>query len=388
MFNMAKDQINDIFQTGLQPLLDWFYHHRRPLPWREHRTPWRVWVSEIMLQQTQVQTVIPYFLRFIQAFPSPEALSTADPATVYKLWEGLGYYSRCRNLIKGAAYVTTALNGIIPKTVDQLIKIPGIGPYTAGAIASLAFNEPAAAVDGNVLRVWSRLLNLPWRQGEAKDRLALSQSLQNAYNNLAESKQTAFRHAYADISESFIELGALICTPKQPKCDICPLQNACQALLANTVLDRPLKPIRKKKPVEYYTVIVLKDWEKNKFLLHQRRSTALLQHLWEWPRLEGTRTLAEIKTAFESTASKRIFIPLGTVTQTFTHLVWEITGYLIDTQNPKADLEQISGLIDDDPTIWQTEIEWVDATALSNYAMPKTMLELRQRMIQIEDTLV
>ena len=214
-----------------QALLRWFRENARDLPWRKNRTPYAVWVSEIMLQQTQVATVIDYFNRFMKRFPTVEKLARARQDTVLKMWEGLGYYTRGRNLHKAAKLITSDYSGQLPDTVDQLQKIPGIGRYTAGAIASIAFNRPAPILDGNVIRVLCRLFCI---DGNPMDTPVKNQ-LWDLADTLVHTKHPG------DFNEAMMELGATVCTPQNPSCLLCPLKNHCQAMKTGRQHELPVK---------------------------------------------------------------------------------------------------------------------------------------------------
>lgn len=273
-------------------LLAWFSAHARDLPWRRNRTPYRVWVAEIMLQQTRVDTVIPYYQRWMKAFPSWRALARAPQSEVLKCWEGLGYYSRARNLHAAAKIVIEKYNGSLSKAFTQevfhakaqsaqrssekkrcaLRMFPGIGPYTAAAIASLAFNEDAAVVDGNVIRVLSRLFAFG---GDTKT---------------ADGKRTMQEWADAllvkgragDFNEAMMELGALVCSPKNPKCAACPLRTVCLARAKGTSEQFPV--MRKKEKVPHIVVgAAVTMNRKGEVLIAQRRQTDMLGGLWEFP---------------------------------------------------------------------------------------------------------
>jgi A/G-specific adenine glycosylase len=245
-------------------LLAWFRAERRILPWRETRTPYRVWVSETMLQQTQVATVVPYFERWMNNFPNLEALASAPQETVLKAWEGLGYYRRARLLHQGARVVVAEHDGVIPDTYTELLELPGIGPYTAAAIASLAFGERVLAVDGNVKRVASRLFCLP---GVVQPR-AVHAVLEP---HLPEKEA-------GDFNEALMELGATVCTPRVPRCEACPIRDYCQAFQRNQVARFPEPVPRKKVPHHFRYALVA---EKNGALwLRRRGESEMLGGLW------------------------------------------------------------------------------------------------------------
>lgn len=254
-------------------LLQWFDRVAAPLPWRSAQPdPYHVWLSEIMLQQTQIETVIPYYKRFLESYPHIHSLADAPLDDVLKLWEGLGYYSRARNLHKTAQVISKQMNGEFPKSADNLQKLPGIGRYTAGAIASITYQEPVPVLDGNVIRVFSRLLDL------ADD--VTQPSVKNHLWDVAENWTPTQRPG--DYNQALMELGQKICTPRNPLCDDCPIQAHCKAFANGTQAERPIK--QKKAPTPHYDVaagIVKRD--DGKILIAQRPNENLLGGLWEFP---------------------------------------------------------------------------------------------------------
>lgn len=244
-------------------LLGWFAGSQRRLPWREARTPYRVWVSEAMLQQTQVATVIPYFQRWLTRFPTLEALAAAPLSEVLKAWEGLGYYRRVRLLHEGAKHVVRH-GGVLPKTYDALLKLPGIGPYTAAAIASLAFGEPVLAVDGNVKRVAARLFCL---SGEVK----AGTVQEHLRPHLPETEAGAF-------NEALMELGATVCTPRSPRCEACPVSAYCKAFQRGQVARFPEPKIRKRVPQLHHFALVCQEGDT--LWLRRRGEDEMLGGLW------------------------------------------------------------------------------------------------------------
>ncbi len=253
-------------------LLPWFEAHRRDLPWRRQRTPYRVWISESMLVQTRVDQVIGYYKRFMKRFPSIRALAEAPAGDVLKQWEGLGYYARARNLHKAAQYIVNELNGRFPRDYDSIKALPGIGPYMAAAIASLAFNQDHAVLDGNVIRVLSRLTAFEddTSTGPARrDLQALAQYL------LVEGQAGTY-------NEAMMELGALVCTPRQPKCDICPLRLRCAAYAQGDVTAYPRRRPKRKVPHKEVGAAVVVN-RKGQVLIAQRLDNAMLGGLWEFP---------------------------------------------------------------------------------------------------------
>lgn len=267
----AKKQ-TDRIHAALPELLGWFEHSRRAMPWRNDRTPYRVWIAEIMLQQTRVTQAEPYYLRFMETFPSIRALAEATQDQVLKAWEGLGYYSRARNLHQAAKMVLSDFGGTFPGTAKEIISLPGIGPYTSAAIGSLAFNLDLAVVDGNVIRVFSRLYAL-----------ADDVTLAKTKNQIQEWADALLPPGDAGrYNEALMELGALTCTPTSPACGTCPLRATCTAFAKQTQDQFPVKKKKKKVPhlVVGAAVTVADD---GKILIAQRRETDMLGGLWEFP---------------------------------------------------------------------------------------------------------
>lgn len=252
--------------------MPWFAASARDLPWRRNRTPYRVWISEIMLQQTRVEQVVPYYRRWMKAFPSWSALARAPQSDVLKLWEGLGYYSRARNLHAAAKIIAGEYAGKTPVTAAELGKMPGIGPYTAAAIASLAFSADSAVVDGNVIRVLSRLFVFG---GDTRSAAGKKQMQAWADDLLVKGRAGEF-------NESMMELGALICLPKNPKCAECPLQKICPAFAGGAPATFPV--LKKKKKVPHIVVgAAVTMNRKGEVLLAQRKQNDMLGGMWEFP---------------------------------------------------------------------------------------------------------
>lgn len=252
-------------------LLRWYRTHRRDLPWRRSRDPYQVWLSEIVLQQTRVEQGTPYFERILAAFPTVEALAGASEEDVLKLWEGLGYYRRARMLHKAAQHIAYTLNGEFPRTAEAWMTIPGVGRYTAGAIASISFNEPAPILDGNVKRVLARLLDLEL-DVEQSEGLAL---LWNASAHLVRGKHPG------DLNQAMMEFGARVCTPKAPQCETCVLSGYCASRVAGTQALRPVK--RPKQPVPHKEIVVAVIKRNGRYLIGRRPPEGLLGGLWEFP---------------------------------------------------------------------------------------------------------
>ncbi len=277
------------YSAAARLLVAWHEAQQRNLPWRHApagaREPYAVWISEIMLQQTRVEAVIGYYLRWMARFPTLAALAAADQQEVLKAWEGLGYYARARNLHRAAKIVVDKHDGVLPDDRQALLALPGIGAYTVGALLSIAYNQPEPLLDGNVKRVLARLLDL----AEPIDRPAVLQDLWGHARALVEAAAPGTAGA---CNEAIMELGALVCTPQNPRCLLCPLQELCASAARGTQADRPVMPARKRTP--HYTVAAGVIWQDEPYashlLLAQRPHKGLLGGMWEFPggKLEDT----------------------------------------------------------------------------------------------------
>lgn len=321
---IRKGEIKDI----CKPLLAWYDTSRRILPWREDATPYRVWVSEIMLQQTRVEAVKPYFERFMAALPDISSLANAQEEDLLKLWEGLGYYNRVRNMQKAAQRILYEYGGNMPKEYAELHALPGIGSYTAGAIASIAFGQRMPAVDGNVLRVVSRY-------AMRRDDILLP-----AVKTQVEKELLAIMPERAgDFNQAMMEIGAMVCIPNgAPHCDQCPLQDGCMAYDKGAQTEYPVKGRKKPRTIEEKTVLVIRD--ENTAALHKRPSQGLLAGMYELPSLDGHKSAEEVLAVLEQMGlhSLRI-VPLTDSRHIFTHKEWHMKGYMIrvDELAPKSD---------------------------------------------------
>ncbi len=303
------------------PLLRWFAARKRPLPWRYDPRPYYVWVSEIMLQQTRVAAVLPYFDRFIAALPDVAALAAADDDRLMKLWEGLGYYSRARNLKRAAEMVMRDFGGELPHTAAALRTLPGIGDYTAGAIASIACGEPEPAVDGNVLRVLSRLLE---NGGDV-----LPPAVKKSVTTLLREHYPS-GEAAALTTEGLMELGETVCIPNgAPKCELCPWQSLCRAHQNGTEENYPVKAPPRPRRIEERSVLLLR-WG-DRWAIRQREKKGLLAGLWEFPNEPGAVTEEELRARFPQ--AERI-APCGRARHVFTHVEWRMEGWLLDLKRP------------------------------------------------------
>lgn len=329
----------EILQHLPDALLPWYREHQRQLPWRQDQDPYHIWLSEIMLQQTRVEAVKGYYSRFLSALPDIQALADCDDDTLHKLWEGLGYYSRVRNLKKAAQVIMTEYDGIFPADYDQILALPGIGEYTAGAISSIAFNLPRAAVDGNVLRVISRLLEDPTPIDQPSFKKSVRLALEDIYPEDAGS-----------FTQALMELGATVCGPnRQPDCGNCPCKSFCLGHLHNSAQHFPVNAPKKQRKFQDLTVFILSC--DGKYALQKRPDTGLLAGLWQFPNLLGA---LEPQEALDAVASWQLH-PRALYRQTrrkhiFTHIQWQMLGYYLEVTEPVGDF------------IWLTADE-INATA-------------------------
>lgn len=301
------------------PLLDWYDKQKRTLPWRSKPTPYRVWVSEIMLQQTRVEAVKPYFERFMKALPTVKKLAACPEEELLKLWEGLGYYNRVRNMQKAAQILVAENKGEVPAQFDELIKLPGIGKYTAGAISSIAFGIPVPAVDGNVLRVITRITADD--RDIAKD--SVKQSIARDIQEIIPMRRAG------DFNQALIELGAIVCVPNGPaKCSECPVAHLCEARKHDIVMELPKKAPKKARSVEEKTVLIIKDGEK--IAIRKRPNKGLLAGLYELPNVEGQLSEDEVLALVKSYGLAPLFIErLEDSKHIFTHKEWHMTGFAV-----------------------------------------------------------
>ncbi len=304
------------------PLLAWYEAEHRQLPWRRTKDPYKVWVSEIMLQQTRVETVIPYFERFMERCPTVAALALCEDEALLKLWEGLGYYSRARNLKIAAQVICASYDGKFPEAYEAIRALPGIGDYTAGAISSIALEQARAAVDGNVLRVVTRLTQDSRDIMENKFRRQVTEALENVYPSARRG----------DFTQSLMELGAVVCVPNgEPLCGRCPLKTLCGAQSQGTQMQYPVKKKKPERKTEYKTVFIL--IYEDKIALRKRGAQGILSGMWELPNIEGIQTASQIR---QELAEKNIALselrevsggktPLKHI---FTHMEWHMACWV------------------------------------------------------------
>ena len=311
------------------PLLEWYDHQKRTLPWRSKPTPYRVWVSEIMLQQTRVEAVKPYFARFMKALPTVKKLAACPEEELLKLWEGLGYYNRVRNMQKAAQILVKENKGEVPAQFDELIKLPGIGKYTAGAISSIAFGIPVPAVDGNVLRVITRIT--------ADERDISKDSVKQAI--VRDIQEIIPMRRAGDFNQALIELGAIVCVPNGPaKCSECPVAHLCEAKRKEIVNEFPKKAPKKARTIEQKTVLLIKDGEK--VAIRKRPKKGLLAGLYELPNIEGELSEEEVLEEVKAYGLSPLFIKrLEDSKHIFTHKEWHMRGYAVRVEELESDAE-------------------------------------------------
>ena len=305
--------------AGVPALLSWFAENGRPLPWRLDATPYHVWISEVMLQQTRIEAVIPHYEAFIRLMPDLTALAEMPEERLLKCWEGLGYYSRARNLQMAAKAVVASGGSELPQTYAELIRLPGIGEYTAGAIASIAFGECVPAVDGNVLRVLSRLLN--------DDTDVLSPAGKKHFTAVARAlvPQTA-----GQFNQAIMELGETVCLPHTaPRCTVCPLAAVCRGKRAGTAADLPVRKKPRARRVEQKTVFLLLSEKEDAVLLHKRPQSGLLAGLYEFPNADGALTAEEtLELLNEQGFTVYEMEKTAPAKHLFTHIEWQMSGFV------------------------------------------------------------
>lgn len=358
-------------------ILNWYHANKRYMPWREDPTPYHVWISEIMLQQTRVEAVREYYARFIQTLPDILSLSQVEDDVLHKLWEGLGYYNRAKNLKKAAQQIITEFDGELPNTYHELITLSGIGPYTAGAIASIAFHQPVPAVDGNVMRVISRITDDDRDITENKTKQAMTELVQQLI------PVTEVHH----FNQALMELGAIICLPNgEPKCAECPMSTMCLAYQTGKQSFLPVKKKKKARKIEEKTILLFVD-SKEHILIQKREQKGLLHGLWEFPSLSHSVTLEECQTLFSPLSSyiKQVS-PLSPSKHIFTHIEWWMNGYFILLNNKESSsmfqtslLSTISELILSSETVWATKEELKE-----KYPIPTAFKTYRNTLDEIE----
>lgn len=324
------------------PLLSWYREHKRALPWRENKDAYRIWISEIMLQQTRVEAVRGYYTRFLKALPTVQSLADADDELLHKLWEGLGYYSRVRNLKKAAQVIANDYSGVFPEEHASVLKLPGIGAYTAGAICSIAYDQPTPAVDGNVLRVAARLTD---------DNTPIN--LQSVKTAVGEYLKEVYPAQAGAFTQALMELGATLCGPnRKPDCASCPCRNFCLGHIRGTAEQLPVKPPKRERRIEEKTVFILTC--DGAYAIEKRPNRGLLADLWQFPNVAGKRNAVAALSAVE----KMGLCPKDILRQVerkhiFTHVQWDMYGFYIEVTEPAG------------------EYTWVDSAQLqAEFALP------------------
>jgi A/G-specific adenine glycosylase len=341
-----------------EPLLAWYDQNARSLPWRDQPHPYRVWISEIMLQQTRLEVVLPYFHRFVESLPDVPALAGAEESLLLKLWEGLGYYNRARNMQKAARLMMERHGGELPASYLHLLELPGIGEYTAGAIASIAFGIPVPAVDGNVLRVMARILGC--RDDIAQPRV------RKAFRAAVEAMLPG--HRPGDFNQAMMDLGAMVCLPHtSPCCSLCPLGDLCTGHREGVADKLPVKSPPKPRAVQQKTVLVLLS--RGKTLLRRRPARGLLAGLWEFPTLDGWLSQEDVSALLQQWSIRPLSMRrLEDARHVFTHMEWHMQGYLVYAA--AEDLNLQDGL-------------WVEEEALRrDYALPSAFKPFTRHLAQ------
>lgn len=324
----------------VNPLLSWYEKNKRDLPWRKNQKPYHIWISEIMLQQTRVEAVKGYYTRFLTRLPEVKDLAEVPEDELMKLWQGLGYYNRARNLKKAAQMIMQEYQGKFPEEYEILLTLPGIGEYTAGAIASIAFQKKVPAVDGNVYRIYTRLF--------ADDSDITKGNIRKKIRD--EIGEVVPVGRPGEFNQALMDLGAVICLPNgQPLCESCPLAKWCLAREKGNMLEFPVKPAKRPRKVQNRTVFLLEH--QGKYLIRQRPEKGLLAGLWEFPSEEGRLSMEELKPMLQEWGADLEQIELlGSGKHIFSHVEWHMLGYLIHLQELKeefaehfvlADVEQI-----------------------------------------------
>lgn len=354
--------------------LEWYHQEKRNLPWRATNDPYAIWISEIMLQQTRVDTVISYYYRFMELFPTIEALASADEDQLLKVWEGLGYYSRARNLKAAAQQIVSEYGGKMPETITEISSLKGIGPYTAGAIGSIAFGLPEPAIDGNVMRVVSRLFCIEEDIAKAKSRQVFDDAMRKIISH----------EEPGEFNQALMDLGSSICTPTSPNCEICPLKNYCLAYQEERQTEFPVKTKKLKPKDVYYITGVIEEQEK--FLLIQRPEKGLLANMWHFPLQEVTDSeFQQLRTQWDKDGQQltldlvaeeeelTIFEQwpvvwqkrhLGEITHVFSHLKWHV---LIFYGRAREKFQPENG-------------QWAQENEFSSFVFPKPQQKLIEQL--------
>ena len=356
----------------IEPLQNWFQGNARVLPWREHPTAYNVWVSEIMLQQTRVEAVKPYYDRFLQELPDVKSLAACPEDKLLKLWEGLGYYNRVRNMKIAAQQVMEEYAGIIPSEYEELLKLKGIGSYTAGAISSIAYGKAVPAVDGNVLRVITRVTADDSDIMKESTKKRIEQRLFHMMNVVQENES---RVIPAVFNQALMELGATVCVPNgAPQCNKCPWQDLCEARKHNRIAEIPVKSKGKNRKIENKTVLIIKDGEQ--LALHKRPSKGLLAGLYELPNIPGHQKEDAVLTLVKERGYEPIRVmKLCDAKHIFSHVEWHMKGYVVFVASRElVQGAKIREVVDKSTSDWffvdveETRQKYAIPSAFSKYA--------------------
>jgi len=348
--------MNYNYEAIVPYLLNWFDYNARILEWRDNPKPYYVWVSEIMLQQTRVEAVKGYFDRFIAALPDIKSLADVEEEKLLKLWEGLGYYNRVRNLQKAAQQVVIEYGSELPADYDKLLQLPGIGAYTAGAIASIAFQIPIPAVDGNVLRVMKRIAGSYDDITKESVKKLLTQDLQCIMP----------KDRPGDFNQAIMDLGATVCLPNgKPLCEKCPIMHLCEAFHKDLTMQIPVKPARKERRLEDKTILLIEY--QDKYAIHKRPAKGLLAGLWELPNIEGRLNGEKLKLWLKEQGLSSINVAkLGEAKHIFSHIEWHMIGYHVILKE-----ENSSGQRTIDNFCRENSNVWADQDEIRNkYSIP------------------
>ncbi|GAE26385.1 A/G-specific adenine glycosylase [Halalkalibacter wakoensis JCM 9140] len=355
---LEQEQLKDFHINDFQHhLVSWFKENQRDLPWRLSKDPYRVWVSEIMLQQTRVDTVIPYYNAFMRQFPTLEALAEAEEDQILKAWEGLGYYSRVRNLQTAVREVVEHYGGVVPDNRKDISSLKGVGPYTAGAVLSIAYGKPEPAVDGNVMRVLSRVLLVEEDIAKPSTRKIFEAIL---YDLVSKEDPSSF-------NQGLMELGALICTPTSPGCLLCPVREFCRAYDTGKQNELPIKSKKKKQSLKHMAALIVRN-EAGEVLIEKRPETGLLARLWQFPNIEISEEQSlEEQFSQEYETSFQIGEQVQHVEHVFSHLIWNIAVY--------------EATVSGRPTGGQATRKWIEVTDIEKYAFPVSHQKIIQKSL-------
>jgi len=356
--------LNKIIKFPTWALLNWYEKNKRDLPWRKTKDPYKIWLSEVMLQQTQVRTVIPYYQRWLERLPTIQDIAVASEHKVLKLWEGLGYYNRCHNFQKAAQLVCMQYNGKVPDQPEPFLKLPGVGPYILSAVMSIAFKRVLPVVDGNVLRVVSRYIEL-W------DDIRKSATQKKVYQMLLD---LICKNNPGDFNQAVMELGALVCTPKNPTCLSCPLKKTCQAKEKGSVGSLPVRTRKKKIPL--YKVALAVILKNDKFLIQKRPTSGHLAGMWEFPggKLEADESTEQAVTREcheELDVSVKIIRKLKKVKHAYTHFKIELNIFICRLSSSTVKARQ------------NQPIRWIGLDEMNQYPFPAANYKFFKELVAV-----